>query len=72
LSNTIEICLWIKLIAKVVIYVTKQLDIMKRNTTERFNLGLFIVEGKGKKIRIINLINNNSIDVMSRGELHRK
>jgi len=49
LSNTVEIRLWIKLKAQVVIFVTKQPDIMKRNTTERFNFGLFIVEGKRKK-----------------------
>jgi hypothetical protein len=38
-----------KLNVQVATFVTKQLDIMKQNTTELFNLSLFIVEGKRKR-----------------------
>ena len=60
--------LWIKLKDQVVTFVTKQLDIMKKNTTERFNLRLLIVESKQKRSNI-NARSNNSFDVMSSGQV---
>ena len=63
--------LWIKLKDQVVTFVTKQLDIMKKNTTERFNLRLLIVESKQKRSNI-NARSNNSFGVMSSGQVFTK